>query len=278
MHTRIEQRFAQLKTQNRCALITYLMAGDPDFEQSLALMHKVVAAGADIIELGMPFSDPMADGPAIQAAGRRALASKQTLPKTLALVQRFREEDPYTPLLLMGYYNPIYIYGVSRFIEAAKAAGVDGLLIVDLPPEMDAELCIPACKAGLNFIRLATPTSNEDRLPKILHNSSGFIYYVSMTGVTGQALKAIAPVADQVKIIKAQTDLPLAVGFGIKTPSQASLIAEIADGVVIGSALIETISKHIEHQAENKSALLLKIGSLVENLAQAVKSAKRPNP
>ncbi|TSE05530.1 tryptophan synthase subunit alpha, partial [Mesorhizobium intechi] len=234
MTTRIDRRMAKLKTEGRPALVTYFMGGDPDYDTSLSIMKALPAAGSDIIELGMPFSDPMADGPAIQAAGLRALKGGQTLVKTLKMASEFRAGDNETPIVLMGYYNPIYIYGVDRFLKDALASGIDGLIVVDLPPEMDEELCIPALKAGINFIRLATPTTDDKRLPKVLQNTSGFVYYVSMTGITGSALADTGKVAAAVNRIKSHTDLPVCVGFGVKTAEQARVIGANADGVVVG--------------------------------------------
>ncbi|MDB5503831.1 MAG: tryptophan synthase, alpha chain, partial [Tardiphaga sp.] len=238
MTTRIDTRFAQLKTEGRAAFVTFLMAGDPDLATSLELIKALPTAGADIIEIGMPFTDPMADGPSIQAAGLRALKAGTTLRKTLAMVATFRETDNVTPIVLMGYYNPIYIYGVDKFLVDAKAAGVDGLIIVDLPPEEDAELCLPAMKAGLNFIRLATPTTDDKRLPAVLANTSGFVYYVSITGITGSGSADSAQVGAAVARIKRHTDLPVCVGFGIRTPEAAHDIAQHANGAVVGSALV----------------------------------------
>src|SRR4249920_372942 len=238
MTTRIERRFAALKEEGRAALVTFTMAGDPDYETSLAIAKALPRAGADVIELGMPFTDPMADGPAVQAAGLRALHAGQTMIKTLALVREFRAGDDATPIVLMGYYNPIYIYGVEKFLADAKAAGVDGLIIVDLPPEEDEELRIPALKAGLNFIRLATPTTDDKRLPAVLANTSGFVYYVSITGITGAATPDPGQVIAAVSRIKRHTNLPVAVGFGVRTAEQAAVIATGADGVVVGSALV----------------------------------------
>lgn len=227
MTTRIDTRFGELKQQGRPALVTFVMAGDPDLDTSLQILKVLPAAGADVIEIGMPFTDPMADGPAIQAAGLRALKAGTTLKKTLGLVRDFRATDNATPLVLMGYYNPIYIYGVDAFLADAKAAGVDGLIIVDLPPEEDEELCLPAMKAGLNFIRLATPTTDEKRLPAVLANTSGFVYYVSITGITGSASADASAVGAAVQRIKRHTNLPVCVGFGIRTPDAAQAIAEI---------------------------------------------------
>src|SRR6266436_1976941 len=234
MTTRIDRRFEELKTEGRAALVTFLTAGDPDPETSLALLRAIPAAGADVIELGMPFTDPMADGPAIQMSSQRALKAGQTLKKTLAMVRAFRQADDETPIVLMGYYNPIYIYGVDTFLRDAKAAGVDGLIVVDLPPEEDEELCLPALNAGVNFIRLATPTTDDKRLPAVLANTSGFVYYVSITGITGMATPDANVVAGAVARIKRHTKLPVAVGFGVKNKEHARAIARSADGVVVG--------------------------------------------
>ena len=239
--TRIDDRFAELKAKGRKAFVAYIMAGDPDFDTSLAVMQGLPGAGVDVIELGMPFTDPMADGPTIQLAGQRALDGGQTLAKTLDMVRTFRKTDQTTPIVMMGYYNPIYSRGVDRFLVEAKEAGIDGLIVVDLPPEEDEELCIPAQKAGLNFIRLATPTTDAKRLPKVLQNTSGFVYYVSITGITGAAAAQAAEVAPEVARIKAATDLPVIVGFGISTPDSAKAIASIADGCVVGSAIVKEI-------------------------------------
>src|SRR5664279_813141 len=241
MSTRIERRFAALKEEYRAALVTFTMAGDPDYDTSLAIAKALPKAGADVIELGMPFTDPMADGPAIQAAGVRALKGGQRMTKTLALVREFRKGDDATPIVLMGYYNPIYIYGVDRFLADAKAAGVDGLIVVDLPPEEDEELCLPTLKTGLNFIRLATPTTDDKRLPAVLNNTSGFVYYVSIAGITGSAAPDTGKVGAAVTRIKRHTKLPVAVGFGVRTAEQARGIAEAADGVVVGSALVDAL-------------------------------------
>ena len=241
--TRIDDKFASLKTQGKSAFVSYIMAGDPDYATSLEIMRGLPAAGVDIIELGVPFTDPMADGPTIQLAGQRALAAGQTLQKTLDMAAEFRERDDTTPIVLMGYYNPIYNRGVERFLTDAKAAGIDGLIVVDLPPEEDDELCIPAQKAGLNFIRLATPTTDDKRLPKVLTNTSGFVYYVSITGITGAAAAQAGDVAPEVARIKAATDLPIVVGFGIRTPETAREIAAAADGAVVGSAIVDLIGQ-----------------------------------
>src|SRR5271163_4998552 len=241
MTTRIDRRFVALKHEGRAALVTFTMAGDPDYETSLAILKALPKAGADVIELGMPFTDPMADGPAIQAAGLRALAAGHNMKKTLALVREFRAGDDATPLVLMGYYNPVYVYGVDKFLADAKMAGVDGLIVVDLPPEEDAELCLPVLAAGLNFIRLATPTTDDKRLPAVLTNTSGFVYYVSITGITGAAAPDAGKVATAVTRIKRHTKLPVCVGFGVRTAEQARGIAETADGVVVGSALVDAV-------------------------------------
>ena len=241
--TRIDAKFAELKAAGKKAFVSYIMAGDPDYERSLAVMKGLPAAGVDIIELGVPFTDPMADGPTIQLAGQRALAAGMTLTRTLAMATEFRKTDDSTPIVLMGYYNPIYSRGVERFLDEAKAAGIDGLIVVDLPPEEDDELCIPAARAGLNFIRLATPTTDDRRLPKVLENTSGFVYYVSITGITGAAAAEAADVGPEVARIKAQTDLPVIVGFGIRTPETAHIIASVADGCVVGSAIVSEIAK-----------------------------------
>jgi tryptophan synthase alpha chain len=275
MTTRIERRFAALKHEGRAALVTFTMAGDPDYDTSLAIAKSLPKAGADIIELGMPFTDPMADGPAIQAAGLRALKAGQRMSKTLALVREFRKDDDETPIVLMGYYNPIYIYGNERFISDAKAAGVDGLIIVDLPPEEDEELCLPALKAGLNFIRLATPTTDDKRLPTVLNHTSGFVYYVSITGVTGAAAPDAAKVMAAVSRIKRYTKLPVAVGFGVRTADQARAIAEGADGVVVGSALVDAIHQSLDKTCKAGPGTAKAVTQLVDSLAQGVRAARR---
>jgi tryptophan synthase alpha chain len=275
MTTRIERRFAALKQEGRAALVTFTMAGDPDAATSLAIAKALPQAGADVIELGMPFTDPMADGPAIQAAGLRALAAGQTMKKTLALVHEFRKSDDATPILLMGYYNPIYIYGVDRFLADAKAAGVDGLIVVDLPPEEDEELCLPALKAGLNFIRLATPTTDDKRLLTVLTNTSGFVYYVSITGITGSAAPDMAKVAAAVKRIKRHTQLPVAVGFGVRDAESARAIAEGADGVVVGSALVDALRKSVDKKGKASAGTVKAVTDLVADIAQGVRAAKR---
>ena len=275
MTTRIDKRFAALKAEGRAALVTFLMAGDPDADASLAIVKALPAAGADVIELGMPFTDPMADGPSIQAAGLRALNAGQTLRKTLQLVRDFRKSDDATPIILMGYYNPIYIYGVDPFLVDAKAAGVDGLIIVDLPPEEDDELCIPALKAGLNFVRLATPTTDDKRLPAVLANTSGFVYYVSITGITGAAAANAVNVTAAVGRIKRHTKLPVAVGFGVRTADNARMIAEGADGVVVGTALVDALKNSLD--ADNKATprTVAAVADLVAELAAGVRGAKR---
>src|ERR1700728_1495443 len=245
MTERMDRRFAALRMEGRAALVTFTMAGDPDEATSLAIIKALPKAGADVIELGMPFTDPMADGPAVQAACLRALHAGANMKKTLAIVRDFRAGDDATPIVLMGYYNPIYAYGVDKFLADAKAAGVDGLIVVDLPPEEDAELCLPALKAGLNFIRLATPTTDDKRLPAVLANTSGFVYYVSITGITGAAAPDAGKVTEAVARIKRHSALPVCVGFGVRTAEQARVFAQSADGVVVGSALIEIVRKHL---------------------------------
>ena len=275
MTTRIDKRFAALKREGRAALVTFITAGDPDTETSLAIVKALPAAGADVIELGMPFTDPMADGPAVQAAGVRALHAGQTMRKTLAMVREFRERDDTTPIVLMGYYNPIYIYGVETFLADAKAAGIDGLIVVDLPPEEDEELCLPALKAGLNFIRLATPTTDDKRLPAVLANTSGFVYYVSITGITGAAAADPAKVKDAVARIKRHTKLPVAVGFGVRNADQARAIAEGADGVVVGSALVEAVRQSLDEPGGATATTVKAVTDLVAQLAKGVRAAKK---
>ena len=274
MTTRIDRRFAALRSAARPALVTFVTAGDPDYDTSLAILKALPAAGADIVELGMPFSDPMADGPAIQAAGLRALKGGQTMLRTLDMVRAFRAVDRDTPLVLMGYYNPIYIYGPKRFLADAKDAGVDGLIVVDLPPEEDDELCIPALKAGLNFIRLATPTTDDRRLPAVLANTSGFVYYVSITGITGTAAPDSIRVAAAVDRIKAHTDLPVAVGFGVKTPEQAAAIGRNADGVVVGSALVSAIAESLDAENRATPRTVEAVTDLAAVLAQGVRASR----
>jgi tryptophan synthase alpha chain len=273
--TRIDARFAELKKQGRSAFVTFLMAGDPDPATALEIIKALPKAGADIIEIGMPFTDPMADGPSIQAAGLRALKAGMTLKKTLAMVGEFRLADNTTPLVLMGYYNPIYIYGVDKFLVDAKSAGVDGLIIVDLPPEEDAELCLPAMKAGLNFIRLATPTTDDKRLPAVLANTSGFVYYVSITGITGSASANTAVVGEAVARIKRHTKLPVCVGFGIRTPEAARGIAENADGAVVGTALVDALAGSLDAEGKATAKTVDAVADLVAALALGVRGAKQ---
>ncbi len=275
MSTRIDRRFAALKKEGRAALVTFTMAGDPDYETSLAIAKALPKAGADVIELGMPFTDPMADGPAIQAAGVRALKAGQRMTKTLAMVREFRKNDDATPIVLMGYYNPIYIYGVDNFLADAKAAGIDGLIVVDLPLEEDDELCLPTLKTGLNFIRLATPTTDDKRLPAVLNNTSGFVYYVSITGITGAAAPDAAKVSAAVTRIKRHTELQVAVGFGVRTAEQAHAIAENADGVVVGSALVDALRASLDKNGRAGPDTVKAVTSLVSVLADGVRSARR---
>jgi tryptophan synthase alpha chain len=275
MTTRIDRRFEALKREGRAGLVTFLMAGDPDYATSLAVISALPKAGADVIEIGMPFTDPMADGPAIQAAGLRALKGGQTLRKTLQLVREFRAGDADTPIVLMGYYNPIYIYGVDKFLTDALEAGVDGLIVVDLPPEEDSELCLPALKAGMNFIRLATPTTDDKRLPAVLANTSGFVYYVSITGITGSATPNATRVSDAVARIKRHTTLPVAVGFGVKTAQNARDIAGGADAVVVGSALIDRLCNSLDANGNATAETVKAVTSLVSELADGVRSVRR---
>jgi tryptophan synthase alpha chain len=275
MTTRIDRRFAKLKQQGRAALVTFITAGDPDADTSLAILKALPAAGADVVELGMPFTDPMADGPSVQAAGQRALKAGQTMAKTLAMVRAFRAGDAATPIVLMGYYNPIYIYGVERFLLDAKGAGIDGLIIVDLPPEEDDELCLPTLRAGLNFIRLATPTTDDKRLPAVLANTSGFVYYVSITGITGAALADPAKITGAVARIKRHTKLPVAVGFGVKTPEHARAIAAGADGVVVGSSLVDAIKLSLDADGKATAKTVAAVTDLVAALATGVRGARR---
>jgi tryptophan synthase alpha chain len=274
MTGRIDRRFAALRKQGRAALVTFTMAGDPDYKTSLAILKGLPKAGADVVELGMPFTDPMADGPAIQAAGLRALKAGQNMKKTLAAVREFRAGDDATPLVLMGYYNPVYIYGVERFLTDAKAAGVDGLIVVDLPPEEDSELCLPAVEAGLNFIRLATPTTDDKRLPTVLTNTSGFVYYVSITGITGAAAPDAGKVAAAVARIKRHTALPVCVGFGVRTAAHVRAIAQGADGVVVGSALVEAVRNSLGPDSKSTSATVAAVTGLVHDLAEGVRGAR----
>jgi tryptophan synthase alpha chain len=275
MTTRIDRRFAALRQEGRAALVTFVMAGDPDYDASLAILKALPQAGADVIELGMPFTDPMADGPAIQAAGLRALGAGQNMKRTLALVREFRRGDDATPIVLMGYFNPIYVYGAARFLDDAKAAGVDGLIVVDLPPEEDEELCLPALAAGLNFIRLATPTTDDKRLPTVLTNTSGFVYYVSITGITGAAAPDAGKVAGSVERIKRHTKLPVCVGFGVRSAEQARAIAANADGVVVGSALVEAVRISLGGDGKPTPATVASVADLVRALADGVRGAQR---
>ncbi|TCU16286.1 tryptophan synthase subunit alpha [Rhizobium sullae] len=274
MTARMDKRFADLKAEGRPALVTYFMGGDPDYETSLGIMKALPEAGADIIELGMPFSDPMADGPAIQMAGQRALKGGQTLRKTLQLAADFRKSDSMTPIVMMGYYNPIYIYGVEKFLDDAIAAGIDGLIVVDLPPEMDDELCIPAIRKGINFIRLATPTTDEKRLPTVLKNTSGFVYYVSMTGITGSALPDPSLVSGAVKRIKQHTNLPVCVGFGVKTADHAKVIGSSADGVVVGTAIVNQVATSLTRDGKATADTVQAVATLVRGLSSGARSAR----
>jgi tryptophan synthase alpha chain len=273
--SRITERFAELAATRRTALVTFLMAGDPEFATSLAILKSLPAAGADILEIGMPFTDPMADGPTIQAAGLRALKAGQTLTKTMAIVSEFRKIDIRTPIVLMGYYNPIYVYGVERFLRDAITAGVDGLIVVDLPPEEDSELCTPALNWGLNFIRLATPTTDDRRLPAVLANTSGFVYYVSVKGITGSSIVDYSKVAQAVARIKRHTPLPVAVGFGVKNAASAEAIAAHADGVVVGTALIDALTHSLDRQGQATAATVSAVSELAANIACGVRAARR---
>jgi tryptophan synthase alpha chain len=274
MTERMDRRFAALKKEGRAALVTFTMAGDPDEATSLAILKALPKAGADVVELGMPFTDPMADGPAIQAAGLRALHAGANMKKTLAIVREFRAGDDATPVVLMGYYNPIYVYGVDKFLADAKAAGVDGLIVVDLPPEEDAELCLPALKAGINFIRLATPTTDDERLPTVLTNTSGFVYYVSIAGITGSAAPDLGKVSGAVARIKRHTKLPVCVGFGVRTAEQARAIAAGADGVVVGSALVDAVRKSLGPGDKPTAATVPAVTDLVRELAEGVRASR----
>jgi tryptophan synthase alpha chain len=269
---RLEAVFSELSAAKRKALVAFVTAGDPDYATSLEILKGLPPAGADIIELGMPFSDPMADGPAIQRSSQRALRSGQTLHKTLSMVRSFRETDTKTPIVLMGYYNPIYVFPVDHFLKEAADAGVDGLIVVDIPPEADAELCLPALEAGLSFIRLATPTTNDHRLGSVLANTSGFVYYVSIAGITGTRSPDLTPVARSVTRIKARTPLPVVVGFGVRSPEQAKAIAGVSDGVVVGSALVDAIAQSLD--ADQRATDLTKraVLSLVEQLSAGIKA------
>ncbi|MFN3867885.1 MAG: tryptophan synthase subunit alpha [Hyphomicrobiaceae bacterium] len=270
--TRIDRRFAALRAEGRAGLVTFITAGDPDLVTSQAILTGLPAAGADLIELGMPFSDPMADGPAIQASSLRALQAGQRMTKTLDMVAEFRRNDDVTPIVLMGYYNPIYVYGNERFIADAVAAGVDGLIVVDVPPEADDELCLPAVAAGLNFIRLATPTTDEKRLPAVLSNTSGFVYYVSITGITGSASADAAAVEQQIGRIKRSTDLPVAVGFGVKTAADVAAMARFADAVVVGSAIVTAIEKSLDGERRASGNTAPSVLNLVKGLAGALRT------
>jgi tryptophan synthase alpha chain len=271
MTTRIDQKFAALKSQGRVALVTFVTAGDPDFDTSLKILEGLPQAGADIIEFGMPFTDPMADGPAIQAAGLRALASGQTMKKTLKLVTAFRAKNKDIPVVLMGYYNPIYVYGVAAFVKDAKSAGVDGLIVVDLPPEEDDELCIPSMAAGLNFIRLTTPTTDDKRAPAVFKHTSGFVYYVSVLGITGTKAPDLKSVKANVRRLKTHTDLPICVGFGVKSAEQARTIAKDADGVVVGSALVAAIAGSLDKKGKATSKTSKAVHRLVSDIASGLR-------
>jgi len=271
---RIKSKFEELKNSNKKGLITFVTAGDPDYNTSLEILKKLPDAGADIIEIGMPFTDPMADGPGIQASYLRALEAGQTLKKTIELIKNFREFNSNIPIVLMGYYNPIYKYGVELFIKAIKEIGVDGLIVVDLPPEADRELCIPANESGIDFIRLATPTSSEDRLPKIVNNASGFLYYVSVAGITGSKVPEISSIESKIKTIRNFTNIPIAVGFGIKTPEQAVNIAKIADAVVVGSAIIDKINKSYQKDKNNIKLIANSARDFVQSLSTALNNVK----
>jgi tryptophan synthase alpha chain len=273
--TRIQNRFQTCAKEGRAALVTFVTAGDPDFDTASAILNALPQAGADIIELGVPFTDPMADGIPVQLAGQRALKAGQSLKKTLAMVESFRAAGHDTPIVLMGYYNPIWAYGVDRFLIDARKAGVDGLIVVDLPPEEDVELCLPALAAGLSFIRLATPTTDDKRLPKVLQNTSGFVYYVSMTGVTGGTIANYDAVGDAVARIKRHTDLPVAVGFGVKTAADAATIAKGADGVVVGSALVERVRLSLDADGKATEKTVSAVTSLVSELAAGIRSVAK---
>jgi tryptophan synthase alpha chain len=270
--SRIERRFAALRKEGRKAFVAFVTAGDPDYAASEKILHGLPAAGADVIELGMPFSDPMADGPAVQASSLRALKSGQTMRKTLELVRGFRKRDNDTPIVLMGYYNPIYVYPGEAFLDDAKAAGVDGLIIVDLPPEADEELCLPAVERGLNFIRLATPTTDAKRLPAVLANTSGFLYYVSITGTTGSAAPDVADVSAHIRRIRKSTRLPIVVGFGVSTPAQARAIGAVADGVAVGSALVNAIRDSLGPNGEVTGKTTSNVLDLVKSLSGALRT------
>jgi tryptophan synthase alpha chain len=269
--SRIDRRFAALKKDGRKAFVAFVTAGDPDYTTSEKILLGLPAAGADLIELGMPFSDPMADGPAVQASSLRALKAGQTMAKTLELVRTFRKHDPDTPIILFGYYNPVYVYPREAFLDDAKAAGADGLIVVDVPPEADEELCLPAIARGLNFIRLATPTTDDTRLPAVLANTSGFLYYVSINGVTGTAEPDVVAVHSHIARIKRSTQLPIAVGFGVRTPQQAKAIAAVADGVVVGSAIVNAVKESLGPKGESTGKTASKVLDLVKSLSQALR-------
>jgi tryptophan synthase alpha chain len=275
MTDRLAARFNRCRDEGRAALVTYVMAGDPDPETSLAILSALPKAGADIVEFGLPFTDPMADGPAIQASGLRALKAGQTTVKTLDLVRRFRAGDPDTPVILMGYFNPIYVHGVERFLTDAKAAGADGFIVVDLPPEMDEEFCLPALAAGFAFIRLATPTTDDKRLPTVLRNTAGFVYYVSITGVTGTATPDFGRVAEAVSRIKRHTELPVVVGFGVKTGEHAAAVAQGADGVVVGSAIVDAVARSLDGEGRSTDRTVPAVTALVGELAAGIRSSPK---
>ena len=274
MTKRMDEKFAEVKAEGRPAFVTYFMGGDPDYDTSLEIMKALPGAGADIIELGAPFSDPMADGPAIQMAGQRALKAGQNMHLTLKMAKDFRVTDQTTPIVMMGYYNPIYIYGVDKFLDDAVDAGIDGLIIVDLPAEMDDELCIPALAKGINFIRLATPTTDEKRLPKVLTNTSGFVYYVSMTGITGSALPDPSKIGAAVARIKSHTDLPICVGFGVKTAEHARLIGAHADGVVVGTAIVNVVAASLDADGKATDKTVSSVADFVSSLSEGVHAAR----
>ncbi len=273
MTSRIDTRFSALKNEGRPALVTFLTGGDPDYETSRAIIKALPQAGADVIEIGMPFSDPMADGPAIQQAGLRALKAGHTMAKTLAMVRSFRQDDDETPIVLMGYYNPIYSYGPEKFLDDAKEAGVDGFIVVDLPSEMDDELCLPALARGLNFIRLATPTTDDKRLPAVLANTSGFLYYVSITGITGTAMPDPQLVSRSIAHIREKTDLPICVGFGVRSAEQAKVLGQASDGVVVGTALVNAVAGSLDNNGLATGSTVEAVTSLVADLAEGVRRA-----
>lgn len=273
VETRITRRFAALKKEGRSGLVTFVTSGDPDYDTSVEILDGLAEAGADLIELGMPFSDPMADGPAIQVSSQRALRNGMTLTKTIQMVRDYRKKDDETPVVLMGYYNPIYIYGVDRFLVDAREAGVDGLIIVDLPPEEEQELCLPAIEAGINFIYLTAPTTTDERLPRVLEHASGFVYYVSITGITGTRSAMADDIKPHVDRIRARTDLPLAVGFGINSPEQAKDVANIADAAVVGTAIVKTVAENLDDDGKAVPGLAGKVHDFVRTLADGVRSA-----